>query len=88
MKELNEKLFEYYNAIDNYVYEIHDDGKLFVQPFNYCDFVSVFEINDAEQGFDAYVATDGMLVVDIKIFENRVEDYDLFKQVVLSKALN
>lgn len=75
-----------YNHIIKYCSEIHKDGMCFVSPYNYEDFVKGLEINDSEQGFEAYVSTDGTFCFSIDSISHMMDDFDSFKDELLEKA--
>lgn len=76
---------EIYSHFEEYVTEVHSDGMCFVEPYHYKDFVAGLNINDTEQGFDAYVSTGGVLCFDIDVIECRCDDFESFKKTFIAK---
>ena len=76
---------ELYTHFEEYVTEVHSDGMCFVEPYHYQDFVAGLNINDTEQGFDAYVSTGGVLCFDIDVIECRCDDFERFKKTFIAK---
>lgn len=70
---------------EEYVTGVHSDGMRFVEPYHYRDFVTGLNINDSEQGFDAYVSTGGNLCFDIDVIECRCDDFESFKKTFIAK---
>ena len=76
-----------YKHIVEYCSEIHKDGLCFVDPYNYQDFVEGLEINDSEQGFEAYISTDGTLCFNIDDISHMINDFDTFKEELLKESI-
>lgn len=72
---------ELYVHFKKYVFEVHKDGICFVYPFDYNDFTKCLPINDAEEGFDAVITTDGVLCFDMARFIIDNIAYNIKKEI-------
>lgn len=74
---------ELYAHFSEYVTEVHKDGMCFVEPYHYADFVEGLKIQDTEQGFDAFISTNGVLCFDIDETEYFFDDFEVFKETFI-----
>ena len=74
---------ELYAHFSEYVTEVHKDGMCFVEPYHYVDFVSGLDIRDCEQGFDAFISTNGTLCFNIDDVEYFFDEFDVFKEAFI-----
>ena len=76
-----------YKHIKEYCFEIHKDGKCFVYPHNYEEFVKGLDIRDSEYGINAFICSGGDLAFDIDELEYFANDFDALKEEVLKEAV-
>ena len=74
-----------YLIIEKYSSEVHEDGVVFIPPYNYLDFVKELGIKDSYKGFDAYVSTNGNLCFKLDDISHLTEDFGDFKKRVIEK---
>ena len=74
-----------YLLIEKYSSEVHEDGVVFIPPYNYLDFVKELGIKDSYKGFDAYISTDGNLCFKLDNISHITEDFDDFKKWIIEK---
>ena len=71
--------------IEKYSSEVHEDGVVFIPPYNYLDFVKELGIKDSYKGFDAHVSTNGYLCFKLDDISHLTEDFGDFKKRVIEK---
>lgn len=76
---------ELYVHFNKYVFEMHKDGNCFVYPFNYGDFTKCLPIDDAENGFEAYITSDGVLCFNINDVSQFFDDFETFKKTLMKE---
>lgn len=76
---------ELYVHFNKYVFEVHKDGHCFVRRFDYDDFTKFLPINDAEEGFEAYITSDGVLCFNIDDVSHFFDDFETFKETFLKQ---
>ena len=75
---------ELYKIVKDNVFELHDDGLMFICPFNYEDFIKNIDI-DSESRINCVICSKGCLCIDIHEFEGHL-DGDM--QVVINHLLD
>lgn len=76
---------ELYVHFNKYVFEVHKDGICFVRCYDYNDFVKDLPINDAEEGFDAFITCNGNLCFNIDDVSHFFEDFETFKETFMKE---
>lgn len=74
-----------YLLIEKCSSEVHEDGVVFIPPYNYLDFVKELDIKESCKGFDAYVSTNGCLCFKLDDISHLTEDFNDFKKRVIKK---
>ena len=74
-----------YLIIEKYSSEVHEDGVVFIPPYNYLDFVKELGIKDSYKGFDAHISTNGDLCFKLDDISHLTEDFGDFKKRVIEK---
>lgn len=75
---------ELYKIVKDNVFELHDDGLMFIYPFYYEDFIKNIDI-DSESPINCTICSKGCLCIDIHEFEDHL-DGDM--QVVINHLLD
>ena len=74
-----------YLIIEKYSSEVHEDGVVFIPPYNYLDFVKELGIKDSYKGFDAHISANGNLCFKLDNISHITEDFDDFKKWIIEK---